>query len=248
MTKKLSPGGRRLNWKPDLPDHRDHVYLSSPRQRLPTSVDLRDKMRPVKNQGSLGSCTGHAIGSYVDFLNPGEPNASRLFIYYNERLLEGTVKEDAGATIRSGIKAVAKFGACKETLHPYKIANFDNEPSEHAYEHAKQNRIVSYQRVKNLHGLKASLVEGHPVVFGMALYESFESEHVTNTGTVPMPKKDEACLGGHAVLAVGYDDVTKRVIVRNSWGKGWGDEGYFTLPYAYISNTDLCDDFWTIRR
>lgn len=247
MTKKFTPGGRRLNWRPDVPDHRDRLYAAAPK-RLPKKVDLREGMRPVKNQGSLGSCTGHAVGSYVDYLNPGEPNASRLFIYYNERLLEGTVKEDAGATIRSGIKAVAKFGSCKESLHPYKLDRFDNKPTKRAYANAQQNKIVSYERVKTLKDLKASLAEGFPVVFGMALYESFETQAVTSTGVVPMPGKNETFLGGHAVLAVGYDDKTKRVLVRNSWGKTWGDGGYFTMPYDYVANTDLCDDFWTIRK
>lgn len=250
MAKRLSPGGRRLNWTPDLPDHRDRVYAAASTKRLPKKVDLRERegMRPVKNQGSLGSCTGHAVGSYVDYLNPNEPNTSRLFIYYNERLLEGTVKEDAGAQIRSGIKAVAKFGACKESLHPYRIKDFDNKPSKRAYADAQQNRIVSYERVKTLKELKASLAEGHPVVFGMMLYESFETNAVAATGKVPMPGKDEASLGGHAVLAVGYDDKTKRVLVRNSWGPNWGDNGHFTMPYEYIADRDLCDDFWMIRK
>lgn len=247
MSKKFTPGGRRLGWRPDVPDQRDHIAASATK-RLPKKVDLREKCRGVKNQGTLGSCTGHAIGSYVDFLNPNEPQASRLFIYYNERLLEGTVHEDAGAQIRTGIKAVAKFGSCKESLHPYKIDQFTKAPNGKAYDAAVENKITSYARVRNLEQLRTSLAEGFPVVFGMALYSSFESEEVARTGKVPMPHIGEECLGGHAVLAVGYDDRTKRVLVRNSWGRNWGDNGYFTMPYDYISNTDLCDDFWTIRK
>ncbi len=250
MSKKQTANGRRLNWQPDLPDQRDRVYRASSRRRLPPQVDLRERdgMRPIKNQGTLGSCTGHAVGAYVDYLNPKDPNASRLFIYYNERKLEGTVGEDAGASIRSGIKAVSKFGACKESLVPYKVEDFAKEPSEQAYAQGLTNRISSYERVKSLREMKVALADGHPVVFGMSVYESFESDAVAENGVVPMPGKHEANLGGHAVLAVGYDDKTQRVTVRNSWGKNWGDGGYFTLPYKYVSNNDLCDDFWMIRK
>lgn len=249
MLKRFTPGGHRLNWSPDVPDQRDRVY-AAPKVKLPKKVDLRTVkgMRAVKNQGSLGSCTGHAVGSIVDFLNPSEPLTSRLFIYYNERVLEGTVKEDAGATIRSGIKAVSKFGACKETLHPYKVTKFTHKPSKKAFDHGAENKIVSYERIKTLEGIRACLAQGFPIVFGMAIYDSFETDAVAANGRVPMPKITEKSLGGHAVVAVGYDDATKRLLVRNSWGSSWGDRGYFTLPYEYVSSLDLCDDFWTIRK
>jgi C1A family cysteine protease len=95
--------------------------------------------------------------------------------------------------------------------------------------------------------LKGCLASGSPVVFGFSVYESFESAAVAKTGTMPMPKPSEKQLGGHAVLAVGYDDAQERVIIRNSWGTGWGKKGCFTMPYAYITDDNLCDDFWTIR-
>ena len=95
--------------------------------------------------------------------------------------------------------------------------------------------------------MRICLAEGFPFVFGFTVYESFESQQVSKTGKVYMPKKNEKVLGGHAVLAVGYNDKDKRFTVRNSWGTGWGMKGYFTMPYDYLASRYLSDDFWTIR-
>lgn len=237
----------QYGWKPDHSDQRDYAF-SAPRLRLPKSVDLRAGCSPVKNQGELGSCTGHAIGAYLEYLYPSRPNFSRLFIYYNERVMEGTVAEDAGAQIRNGVKSVQKIGACRETLCPYDISKFTKKPTFGAYENAKKGKITSYSRVGSLNALRSALADGKPVVFGFIVYESFESEEVANTGILPMPEDHETAYGGHAVLAVGYDDKTKRVLVRNSWGRYWGQKGYFTMPYDYIANKDLCDDFWVLNK
>lgn len=247
MAKMKEVVERKYGWKPDLPDQRDRMFATRPK-KLPKSVDLRPKCSRVEDQGSLGSCTGQAIASYMEYLHPTKPHYSRLFIYYNERVMEDTVNEDAGAQIRSGIKSLAKVGVCKETLYPHDITKFTKKPSAAAFKAAESAKITSYARVRTLNALKTSLADGFPVVFGMTLYDSFESEAVAKTGTVPMPAPNERSLGGHAVLAVGYDDRTERVIVRNSWGTKWGDKGYFTMPYAYVDNNDLCDDFWTIRQ
>jgi len=221
---------------------------------LPPSVGLRPVCPPVVDQGELGSCTANAIAVALQFDQMKQKLAdvflpSRLFIYYNERVMEGTVNEDAGAMIRDGIKSVSKEGAPHETLWPYVIAKFKTKPSAAAYKDALKHRAVLYQRLtQTIDQLKGCLSAGYPFVFGFSVYESFETQAVAKTGKVPMPKPKEKLLGGHAVLAVGYDDSLKRFEVQNSWGTGWGDKGYFTIPYDYLTDSNLADDFWTIKQ
>jgi len=241
-------------WIPDEPDQRDHLYAAPPQflADLPPSTDLRAKCPAVYNQGSLGSCTANAIGAAIEFdrLKQGLPDfvPSRLFIYYNERVIEGTVRSDSGAMLRDGIKSVASQGVCPEPEWPYDIAKFAVAPPAQAYEDAKLDRAVSYQSVAPiLNQMKGCLASGYPFIFGFTVYESFESEEVARTGRAPMPGGLERALGGHAVVAVGYEDAHQWFLVRNSWGDGWGMEGYFTIPYAYLLQPDLSRDFWTIR-
>jgi C1A family cysteine protease len=173
---------------------------------------------------------------------------SRLFIYYNERVIEGTVNSDSGAQIRDGIKVVVKEGDCPESEWPYNIAKFTNKPSASCYKDARKHRAVQYQRlVQNANQLKGCLASGYPFVYGFTVYDSFESQQVAKTGIVPMPAPGEQVLGGHAVVAVGYDDSQQRFIVRNSWGTTWGMKGYFSVPYAYLTDANLSSDFWTVR-
>ena len=173
---------------------------------------------------------------------------SRLFIYYNERAIEGTLNEDSGAMIRDGIKSVVKQGVCKETDWPYVIARFTKKPAKTCYTEAMNHQVVSYQRVtQTLNQMKGCLASGYPFVFGFSVYESFETSTVAKTGKVPMPRSGETMLGGHAVAAVGYNDADQRFIVRNSWGGDWGKKGYCFMPYAYLTDPDLAADFWTIR-
>jgi C1A family cysteine protease len=242
-------------WTPDLPDHRDHMYAAPPMvvAALPSKVNLRSKCPPVVDQGNLGSCTANAIGNAHRFeqMKQGQPNSflpSRLFIYYNERAIEGTVNSDSGAMIRDGIKTIANQGVCPEKLWPYNIGKFTKKPSSTCYKEALKHQAISYQRlVQSPSQMKGCLASGYPFVFGITVYESFESPAVAKTGTVPMPGSGEKVLGGHAILAVGYDDAKQRFTVMNSWGTGWGDKGYFTIPYGYLADTDLAADFWTIR-
>jgi C1A family cysteine protease len=173
---------------------------------------------------------------------------SRLFIYYNERVIERTVRTDSGAMIRDGIKTLAKQGACPEKSWPYDIAKFAVKPPKVCYAEALNYQILSYARLNTLGEMRSCLADGFPFVFGFSVYEGFEAQKVAKTGMVEMPNAGEKMLGGHAVLAVGYDDSAKRVIVRNSWGPKWGIKGYFTMPYAYVADRNLSDDFWTIRR
>jgi C1A family cysteine protease len=246
---------QKYGWLPDLPDARDHLYAApmAVLSKLPASVDLRPKCPPVYDQGQLGSCTGNAIAGAIQF---GRRKAkqkpdfvpSRLFIYYNERVIEHTVNTDAGAQIRDGIKCAVNQGACNEKTWPYNIAQFTKQPPAAAYQEAKKYQVTSYSRVtQTLSQLKGCLANGYPFVFGFTVYESFDSQQVAQTGVMTMPAPKEKVVGGHAVLAVGYDDASQRFIIRNSWGPGWGQKGYFTMPYAYITESNLADDFWTIR-
>ena len=166
---------------------------------------------------------------------------------------------DSGAQIRDGVKSVATLGACKETSWPYSDVNknpapctacaYATKPSAAAFAEAAKYKIKTYQRLNSsqLSTLKGCLASGYPFVFGFTVYDSFEGDQVAKTGIVPMPAPKEKVVGGHAVLAVGYDDSTSRFIVRNSWGPGWGMKGYFTIPYLYLTNGQLADDFWTIQ-
>jgi len=251
---KTPPQRHGYGWTPDLPDHRDLLYSAQPNllAALPAKVDLRPQCPPVYDQSQLGSCTANSIGAAFEFDQmKQQENAfmpSRLFIYYNERIIEGTVSSDSGAQIRDGIKSIGQQGVCPETDWPYDITKFAVRPSANAYTDAAKNKAVSYQRIaRTLPQMKGCCAEGYPWVFGFTVYESFESPQVAQTGIVPMPSPTEQVLGGHAVLCVGYDDSQQRFIVRNSWGAGWGMQGYFMMPYAYLLDVNLSDDFWTVR-
>jgi C1A family cysteine protease len=246
---------KQYGWVPDLPDHRDHLYAAPPEVllRLPPSADLRPQCPPVYNQEQLGSCTANAIGGAVEFDLIKEKQKrifipSRLFLYYNERVIEGTVNEDSGAQIRDGIKSVVSQGDCPENLWPYNITKFAVKPPQQCYQQALKYRAVQYQRLaQDLNQLKGCLASGYPFVFGFTVYSSFESQQVAQTGHVPMPSPGEQMIGGHSVVTVGYDDSQQWFIVRNSWGDGWGMKGYFTIPYTYLIDQNLASDFWTIR-
>ena len=248
--KTRKPG---YGWVPDLPDHRDRAYgaVHPVPAELPRAVDLRPRCSPVEDQGALGSCTGNALVGGLEFLERKDGvqfvNLSRLFVYYNERVLEHTAKEDAGAMLRDGIKTLARQGVCTEKKWPYVIAKFAAKPSAACYQEALGHQITSYARLESRDEMRACLAAGFPFVFGFTVYESFESAQVARTGVVPMPGRIERTVGGHAVLAVGYDDARKTFLVRNSWGTGWGMKGYFTMPYAYLTTRALSSDFWTIR-
>ncbi len=243
----------KFGWRPQLPDIRD-LHFEAKAMQLPAKIDLTSKCPPVYDQGQLGSCTANAIGAAFHF-NELRENASlaiqpsRLFLYYNERAMEGTIKSDSGANIRDGIKSINKQGICPEKEWNYDIKKFTIKPSAKCFADAKKYKSVKYLSIKDnaIADMEACLAGGNPFVFGFTVYESFESDAVAKTGLVPMPAKHEKTLGGHAVLAVGYDNSDLCFIVRNSWGSGWGLNGYFKIPYAYLSNKNLASDFWTIE-
>jgi C1A family cysteine protease len=217
-------------------------------------VDLRPNCPPILDQGNLGSCTANAIASAHQFDQMKQQAAkiiapSRLYIYYNERMIESTIPWDSGATIRDGVKVINKYGVCPESQWPYDIAKFKRKPLRACYIEGAKHQAVTYQRLTPIvDQLRGCLADGYPFVFGFSVYESFETAAVTKTGIVPMPGPTERMLGGHAVMAVGYDDGTSRFIVKNSWGTGWGMQGYFTMPYDYLTNPKLAADFWTIHQ
>jgi C1A family cysteine protease len=266
--KKLPAGHRRISgygWHPDLPDHRDQVYAvpahvtAAP---IPSLVDLRAQCPPVYDQLQLGSCTANAIAAAIQFeqMKQNLPVfvPSRLFIYYNERDIGHTLTVDNGAQIRDGIKSVASLGVCPETMWPYNDKNTDpkpcptcpfaKKPTPTCYKTATKHKITTYQRLTpTLDNLRGCLASGYPFVFGFTVYESFESQAVAKSGILSLPAPKEKVVGGHAVMAVGYDDSKQQFIVRNSWSDQWGIKGYFMMPYAYPTNTNLADDFWTIR-
>jgi C1A family cysteine protease len=146
------------------------------------------------------------------------------------------------------MKTLASQGACFETTWPYDITQFTDQPSAPAYTEGTQHLILTYQHITDLNQMKSCLASGYPFVFGITVYDSFESDSVTATGVVPLPASTESVLGGHALLAVGYDDSTQTFIFRNSWGTSWGQAGYGTIPYAYLTNPNLASDFWYITK
>jgi len=246
---------KKMGWVPDLPDFRDKVLAlpEAKTKNLPEKKDLRPAEHfEIYDQGELGSCTANAICAayHFDQIREGKKDFTpcRLFVYYNERAMEGSVDEDAGAQIRDGIKSIHKLGVCDEALWPYDITKFTQKPSEECYRQAKSNRAVKYARVSHsLHSMRGCINEGFPFVFGFMVFSSFMTGEVSKTGYMTMPQISDSLLGGHAVMAVGYDDKKRHFIVRNSWGQEWGDKGYFYMPYDYVIIPSLVSDMWAIK-
>jgi C1A family cysteine protease len=254
----------RGGWRPDSPDHRDRIFNNE-------EVVLRDESLPLKfgiaklpaifNQLELGSCTANAIVRALMTLGLSQGEAevmlSRLFVYFNERVMEGTVKEDAGAEIRDGIKSVATLGAPPESECPYDIAKFKSKPSAKAYADAKKHLAIKYQRV--LPGgagspIRTPIYHGFPVVFGFSVPAKFEDGSWDPTKEyLPLPGSDEGFIGGHAVAATGWDFSLKRFKVPvfqidNSWGEDWGIDGRFWIDARYLNQPalNLSSDFWVV--
>ncbi|HYN42070.1 MAG TPA: C1 family peptidase [Thermoanaerobaculia bacterium] len=240
---------------PDVPDHRDRKYEAPRhiRRVLPRAVDLRPLCPPVEDRRPLNACSAYAIGAAIWFdekrQGQGPPPSSPLFLYWVERARAHTIGTNAPVSLRDGYKAAARHGICSERLWPWKPERFADRPTKACFREAKKSRAVEYHRVvRDLDNLRGCLAEGFPFTLGLSVHESFESRAVRETGRVPMPKRGEKTLGGHAVLVVGYEERCRRFLVRNSWGTRWGQRGYFTLPWNYLLNPDLAWDFWTVRR
>ena len=237
----------RTNSNTDL-----HLKLPT---KLPTNIDLRSKFSACYDQGSLGSCTSNALVAAYQYLTPTFMG-SRLFLYYNERVIEGSVKEDAGAYIHDGVKSLKTTGLCPETSWPYIVSQFATKPPDTCYILALARKIINaYNVVQTLTAMKGYLIAGFPFVVGILCYNSFISMQVEKDGLVPMPpiNKKDTKLGGHCVLCIGFSDTIKcpgsppgSWLMRNSWGVSWGIQGYFWIPYGYLINKKLTSDCWEI--
>jgi C1A family cysteine protease len=252
------------NWRPTPFTPQDKLYKPSLYRKLvalPPATDLRGGMLPVVDQGQLGSCTACGIVSGLrEFLvlkNGGvlPDRLSRLFLYWEERYVEGDVADDQGAQIGDGMQVLVDDGVCPEALYPYDITNFRATPTDTAVRAAKAYAIKTPIRIQGLQNVKQVLASGYPVVAGMDVYQQMESDEAATTGIVRVPKMLEESLGGHCVCVVGYVDTPRgpgywkgggKLIVRNSWGTGWGDHGYFRIAYAYVTGGYM-NEFWTAQ-
>ena len=236
---------------PDTKDHRDRFFTAAPSLVLPAASSLRGLGSPIRDQGQIGSCTGNSSTEAMGYLylkaGLPDPIFSRLFAYYFGRVLDGdAATDDSGCQIRNIIKALAAYGVPPESVWPY-TAGFSSKPLPSAMFEAVRHKVLFYYRVPNLFTLKASIAQGFPVVFGVSVPDNMMSDACAASGEVQYPAKTEGFDGGHAILAIGYDDATRRVTFQNSWGEGWGDKGFGTLPYEMFDD-GFVDDCWTIRR
>jgi len=264
-----------MGWRRDLPDYRDYTPDTQPvkqvltkseglalaKRAAPASVDLREWCSPIEDQGDLGSCTANAGVGLVEYFERRafghHLDASRLFLYKVTRNLLGWVG-DQGAYLRDTMKALVLAGVPPEQYWPYDIAAFDDEPSAFCYAFAQSYKAIVYYRLdptgtataQVLKSVKQNLAAGLPSMFGFTVYSSFPRIG-DGTGDIPFPQPTDSVLGGHAVDAVGYDDRKEigsergALIIRNSWGTEWGDNGYGYMPYAYIER-GIAVDFWSL--
>jgi C1A family cysteine protease len=262
--KKLPVGHKqhKFSLKSDKADDRDYWFrdIAAPKL-LPKSVDLRDKMQPIYDQGQLGSCQSNAADAIDAYIKGYSYIPSHLFTYYNVRLIENTVDEDSGGTLRDTCKALAQYGTCDSKLWTYDISKFAEKPPEEAYSDAKSEEIISYYRISSLIELKQALADGHIPFIGIIVYENFESAQCMSTGIIPAPKGNR--LGGHAMDIVGYYDSqpikfnlfswllgkktsTGNFILRNSWGTGIGLDGTGYFQISYENFQKIVMDEWVI--
>jgi C1A family cysteine protease len=240
-------------WIPQHTDTRDRVYGLSGSQA--GAVDLRSMFGPIESQGNLNSCVGHATTSVLEAVAKVS-DRSRLFTYYNARSLEGRAASDAGCQIRNAMRSIAMYGSADETMWPYDASKVFTKPGTDVYSNGlpAKSLIASYASITTFASLKNALTNAHPVVFGFSVPASFRTVAAT-TGIQPYPATGEAIIGGHAVVAVGFDDlkvdptsnVAGMILCRNSFGPNWGQSGYFWMPYAWFNNMNgLVSDAWTI--
>ena len=247
----FGPSHKTFGWLPDVPDFRDLRYGDHYRVNeaaMPSKVSIRANMSPVRDQGQLGSCTGFSTCAAVEYLIPVFV-VSPLFVYYEERAAEGSIKSDAGANIRTGIKVLNKIGAAQEAKWPYNDGptKFMRKPTKTVVKDAGKRKLTTYLRCASRLQVMSALASLKPVVIGFSCYASLESAAVDKTGVVPMPKPTERMIGGHAICLTGFDQSTKLFEFKNSWGTSWGDNGYGYLPFDYLDDRNLSDDFWCLQ-
>lgn len=232
----------------DPRDWRDRHYNFARIEQPRDYVDLRPWASPIEDQLHLGSCVGQAVvGAYELLLNKADRikflDLSRLFVYYNARLLDDAVEEDVGAYVRDGIKAATKYGICSEQVWPYLVQRFADAPSIQSYEDAQRRLIKKYYRIDNIKDIVNALNADCPVVTSFNVYDSFDDLEYSGNHILPMPRASENLIGGHAVTFVGYDLSKKLFLARNSFGEDWGMDGYFWVPFDYAEK-DFMDN-WT---
>lgn len=249
----FSVDGKRINASgyipsPISPSDEIYTYNDEP---IPDAVDLSAYFSTVKNQGSIGSCTAFPIAAVYEFFakqNKKSVDISELFVYYNTRDLKGKSNLDIGATLLDTIHSVKEKGACHSESHPYSIDSFVNKPTEEAYNEARHQVVNNAARINiNEKDFKQAIANGHPVIIGLKIFESFYPKN--ESGIVPFPSDNESRdtnHGSHALLVVGYNDDEKLFKIRNSWGEEFGDKGYCYVPYDYIANSEFCMEAFVI--
>ena len=254
--------------KRDVRDERDYLFYDNfiMGTELPASVDLRSKMPPIFNQLELGSCSSNATCACLMYtIGANTPMLSRLFHYWEERNIENTVSEDSGAMLIDACKVVQTIGICTDELFPYDITQFTDTPTPVMDSNAKNYIVKGYHRVKGILQVQQALALGMPVIIGMDVFASMESDSVAKTGILPMPKHGEQLLGGHATLVVAYetsshinpletlvDEILNKstsnisLTVRNSWGSTWGQAGHFIMSEDYFEK--YVTDAWVLEK
>jgi C1A family cysteine protease len=251
---------RKYGWRKPakVAEHRMLNLIIPDNTVYPPSIDLRNLFNYVFDQGTLGSCVANASASAMTVVInksniQNKDTRSRLFIYFNARVIDGDPHADTGTTVEAAILGLENNGACSETDWPYIISSFTTMPPKLSYTNALPYKPISAHAVQQtLQALKHELANGNVIIFGILVYMSFESADTTKTGIVAMPnlaaQPPDTCLGGHAILLVGYNEDKQVFIFRNSWGEAWGDKGYGYIPYQYVLNPMLAGDFWVIEK
>lgn len=235
----------------DVHDVRDRMYRAYPRSEpLPQQIDLRECAGPVKDQGEEGSCTGHAFSSAREWIarkyEKSSPVLSPQCLYAEELLASGDFPNDEGAMPRTACQVLTALGCCETALYPY-VAGKITRPTPQQLQNALKYKTGAYHRIGSLQDFLKCLADPTPwpVLVGFTVYESFMSDQVAETGVVPLPKPGEQEQGGHEVLCLGYDLPMQLALMQNSWGSGWGQRGYFWMPFAVIDAPDT--DLWMVH-
>lgn len=234
----------------DHPDVRDHLVAEPvPGALFQVETDLSPYFPAIRDQGNEGSCTGHTarnlLSTVWNLFYGVSLDFSPQFIYRAERLREGDPDVDGGAQSRTMVAVLRDTGMCLEASCPYSDQGWRNRTTVEQLQEAQKYRIGAFHRIPSLDALRSVIDSKYPASLSIAVYESFESDAVAKSGVVPIPKPGEKLLGYHEVTCAGVSDSGKVLKVANSWGTGWGDKGYFYLPFGYWDG--FITDSWTVH-